>query len=221
MDAVYGELRQMARGYLRRERASHSLPPTALVHEAYLKLVDQRRVQWQNRAHFFAIAARVMRRILVDHARGTRIRKTGQRRTVDAAGHGRQPSSRPTSTSWLSTPHSRSSPRSIQRQCRLVELRFFGGLTVEEAAAALDSRRSRSSATGRWRGRGCIAKYGGPAAMKTPADWERVRELFHRALALPPEERTAFVSPRDERGRGQPSGGRVAAGGACRRRRDF
>src|SRR5262245_53785460 len=69
MDAVYSELRKMARGYLRRERAGHSLPPTALVHEAYLKLVDQQRVKWQNRAHFFAIAARVMRRILVDHAR--------------------------------------------------------------------------------------------------------------------------------------------------------
>src|SRR5687768_604478 len=69
IDAVYGELRLMARGYVRRERSGHSLPPTALVHEAYLKLIDQRRVQWQNRAQFFAIAARVMRRVLVDHAR--------------------------------------------------------------------------------------------------------------------------------------------------------
>jgi RNA polymerase sigma factor (TIGR02999 family) len=60
MDAVYGELRRLARGYLRRERSDHSLPPTALVHEAYLKLVDQRRVRWQNRAHFFAIAAQLM-----------------------------------------------------------------------------------------------------------------------------------------------------------------
>ena len=69
MDAVYGELRRLARGYLRRERPDHSLPPTALVHEAYLKLVDQRRVRWQSRAQFFAIAAHLMRRILVDHAR--------------------------------------------------------------------------------------------------------------------------------------------------------
>src|SRR5262245_50168288 len=77
MDAVYSELRQMARGYLRREREGHSLPPTALVHEAYLKLVDQQRVKWQNRAHFFAIAARVMRRILVDHARRRASAKRG------------------------------------------------------------------------------------------------------------------------------------------------
>src|SRR6478752_3828787 len=69
MDAVYGELRQLARRYLRHERPDHSLPATALVHEAYVKLVDQRRVRWQNRAHFYAVAAQVMRRLLVDHAR--------------------------------------------------------------------------------------------------------------------------------------------------------
>ena len=69
IDAVYNELRGLARGYLRRERADHSLAPTALVHEAYLKRIDPRQVRWQNRAHFYAIAAHVMRRILVDHAR--------------------------------------------------------------------------------------------------------------------------------------------------------
>ena len=77
IEAVYGELRRLARGYLRRERPDHSLPPTALVHEAYLKLVDQRRVRWHNRAHFFAIAAHVMRRILVDHARARGAAKRG------------------------------------------------------------------------------------------------------------------------------------------------
>ena len=77
IDAVYGELRRLARGYLQRERPDHSLPPTALVHEAYLKLVDQRRVQWQNRTQFFAIAAHLMRRILVDHARAHNARKRG------------------------------------------------------------------------------------------------------------------------------------------------
>src|ERR687898_2028231 len=82
IEAVYGELRRMARGYLRRERASHSLAPTALVHEAYLKLVDQQRVKWQNRAHFFAIAAHVMRRILVDHARTRAAAKRGRAATV-------------------------------------------------------------------------------------------------------------------------------------------
>src|SRR5262245_9260259 len=82
MDAVYGELRQMARAHLRRERRSHSLPPTALVHEAYLKLIDQRRVQWQNRVQFFAVAARVMRRLLVDHARSRDAQKRGAAVTV-------------------------------------------------------------------------------------------------------------------------------------------
>src|SRR5688500_15364718 len=82
IDAVYGQLRVMARAHLARERSNHSLPPTALVHEAYLKLVDQRRVRWQNRAQFFAIAARVMRRILVDHARARASAKRGGDLTV-------------------------------------------------------------------------------------------------------------------------------------------
>src|SRR5262245_33953736 len=77
MDAVYEELRQLAQAYLMKERREHSLPATALVHEAYLKLVDQRRVRWQNRAHFFAVAAQVMRRLLVDHARAHRALKRG------------------------------------------------------------------------------------------------------------------------------------------------
>src|SRR5215210_2795314 len=66
---IYGELRKLASSYLRRERSNHTLQPTALVNEAYLKLVDQKKVVWQNRAHFFGIAAQVMRRILLDHAR--------------------------------------------------------------------------------------------------------------------------------------------------------
>jgi len=138
MDAVYGELRKMARGYLRRERDGHSLPPTALVHEAYLKLVDQQHVRWQNRAHFFAIAARVMRRILVDHARGHASAKRGGGGT----------------TFTLLDSDARLDPPGVDilaldvaleklagidpRQSRLVELRFFGGLTVDEAAAVLD-----------------------------------------------------------------------------------
>ena len=77
IEAVYAELRRLARGYLQRERPDHSLPPTALVHEAYLKLVDQRRVHWQNRTQFFAIAAHLMRRILVDHARARHAQKRG------------------------------------------------------------------------------------------------------------------------------------------------
>ena len=77
MPLVYSELRQLAKNYLRRERAGHTLQPTALVNEAYLKLVDQRNAKWQNRAHFFGISAQLMRRILVDHARARLRQKRG------------------------------------------------------------------------------------------------------------------------------------------------
>ena len=82
MDAVYTELRRLAGVHLQRERREHSLPATALVHEAYLKLVDQRRVRWQNRTHFFAIASQVMRRLLVDHPRARAASKRGADLTV-------------------------------------------------------------------------------------------------------------------------------------------
>ena len=137
MDAVYGELRRMARAYLRRERASHSLAPTALVHEAYLKLVDQQRVEWQNRAHFFAIAARVMRRILVDHARGRASAKRGGGAAtlalLDIDARVEAPG-----VDILALDAALEKLAGIdERQSRLVELRFFGGMNVEEAAAAL------------------------------------------------------------------------------------
>src|ERR1700752_393135 len=82
MDAVYDELRRLARAYLLRERRDHSLPATGLVHEAYLRLVDQKRARWQNRAHFFAVASKVMRRLLVDHARARTASKRGPGLTV-------------------------------------------------------------------------------------------------------------------------------------------
>ena len=87
MDAVYAELRRLAGVHLRRERREHSLPATALVHEAYLKLVDQRRVRWQNRTHFFAIASQVMRRLLVDHARARAAVEARRRPDRSARGH--------------------------------------------------------------------------------------------------------------------------------------
>ena len=137
MHAVYGELRKMARGYLRRERAGHSLPPTALVHEAYLKLVDQRHVQWQNRAHFFAIAARVMRRILVDHARERAASKRGSGATVTLLELDARVD--PPGVDILALDVALDKLAAIDaRQCRLVELRFFGGLTIDEAAAVME-----------------------------------------------------------------------------------
>ncbi|HYN09611.1 MAG TPA: sigma-70 family RNA polymerase sigma factor [Vicinamibacterales bacterium] len=136
IEAVYDELRRVARRHLRGER-DHSLAPTALVHEAYLKLVDQRRVRWQNRAHFFGIAAQLMRRILVDHARSRAAAKRGRDRTVclDAA----DAATPPFDVDILALDAALDKLGALDaRQSKLVELRFFAGLTVDEVAAALD-----------------------------------------------------------------------------------
>jgi RNA polymerase sigma factor (TIGR02999 family) len=137
IDAVYDELRRLARGHLRRERENHSLAPTALVHEAYLKLIDQRHANWQNRAHFFAIAARIMRRILVDHARSRGAAKRGAPATVLLDDVGAAAAAVDVDVLALDMAMEKLS-RIDERQSRLVELRFFAGLTVEETAAALD-----------------------------------------------------------------------------------
>lgn len=136
IEAVYGELRRLARGYLQRERRDHSVPPTALVHEVYLKLVDQRRVRWQNRAQFFAIAAHTMRRILVDHARAHRALKRGAdvRVPLEAVDRGSNPFD--IDILALDSALQKLAAR-YPRQAQLVELRFFGGLSVEETAALL------------------------------------------------------------------------------------
>jgi RNA polymerase sigma factor (TIGR02999 family) len=143
MDAVYDELRRLARTYLLRERRDHSLPATGLVHEAYLRLVDQKRVRWQNRAHFFAVASHVMRRLLVDHARARGASKRGSGLTVslddadaDVDIGGAALENQP---DVIALDRALEKLASIDaRQARLVELRFFGGLTVDEAAAVLD-----------------------------------------------------------------------------------
>jgi RNA polymerase sigma factor (TIGR02999 family) len=146
---VYGELRRIAARQLRRERADHTLQPTALVHEAYLKLVDQRRVDWLNRAHFYGVASQVMRRLLVDHAR---------RHNADKRGNG---------VEWVAIDEGLDVPAPDQipvlllddvigrlekldrRLAQLVEVRAFGGCTLEEAAEVL--RVSKSTAKREWR----------------------------------------------------------------------
>src|SRR5215831_12469919 len=133
---VYKELRQLAASQLRRERKSHTLQPTALVHEAYLRLVDQKKPNWQSRSHFFGVAARLMRQILVDHARGRQaLKRAGHRVSVAEAvsfGQGR-------SRDLLALDDGLSALEKIDpRKCKAVELRYFGGLSMEEIAQTLD-----------------------------------------------------------------------------------
>lgn len=134
---VYGELRVLAESYMRRERPGHTLQPTALVNEAWMKLADQTRVEWKGRAHFFGIAAQAMRRILVDHHR---------RRTAARRGSGNQVTLVEDAADTFSDPLDFIAldealdelAEMDPRAARIVELRFFGGLSVEETAEVLD-----------------------------------------------------------------------------------
>lgn len=134
---VYDDLHALAEKYLRAEPAGHTLQPTALVHEAYMKLVDQTRVDWQGRTHFFAVGAQAMRRILVDHARRRRAAKRGgdrHRITVDEQllAEGRR------DEDLLALDEALEKLADLDtQQAKMVELRFFGGLNVAETAVAL------------------------------------------------------------------------------------
>src|ERR1700756_4705937 len=126
---VYDELRRLAGSYMRRERVDHTLQATALVHEAYLKLIEQRSVNWQSRAHFFGVAAQLMRRILIDHARGhSRQKRGGEQKKVSL------------DQAYIFSPEQSAELLAVdeslqrlakmdERQARVVELRFFGGLS--------------------------------------------------------------------------------------------
>lgn len=135
---IYDELRALAGRYMEQERADHTLQATALVHEAYLKLIDQSRVDWKNRAHFFAVAAEMIRRVLVDHARGHLAAKRGgtaQRITLsDATG---SPEENPIELLDLNEALDELGTLN-ERHRRVIELRFFGGLSVEESAHVLE-----------------------------------------------------------------------------------
>jgi RNA polymerase sigma factor (TIGR02999 family) len=157
-EAVYDELRRVAQRHMRRERPDHSLTPTALVHEAYLKLIDQRRVDWRNRAQFFAIAARVMRRVLVDHARAraTAKRAAGLSIALDDV----EVSTAPLDVDVLAIDAALDALAAVDdRQSQLVEMRYFAGLTVEETATAL-----------------------GVAPITVKRDWALARAWLFRAL---------------------------------------
>jgi RNA polymerase sigma factor (TIGR02999 family) len=137
VELVYDELRRMAQGQLRWERPDHSLTPTALVHEAYVKLVDQSRVRWHNRAHFFSIAAHLMRRVLVDHARGRAAAKRDHSATIALEDVDLVTAPIDVDVVALDSALEKLG-RVDSRQSQLVELRFFAGMTVEEIAAVLD-----------------------------------------------------------------------------------
>ena len=137
LPVVYEELRKQAANYLRRERVGHTLQTTALIHEAYLKLVDQKNVHWQNRAHFFGIAAQLMRRILVDHARAkNRAKRGGSNIRVSFNEANVLAPSQNIDIVALDEALERLSEIDEQ-QSRIVELRFFSGLTVDETAEVL------------------------------------------------------------------------------------
>jgi len=145
---VYRELRRRAGAYLRRERSDHTLQPTALVHEAYLRLTAQDRVAWQNRAHFFAIAAQMMRRVLVDHAREHQAAKRpGAHLKVmldDRIG-----AAQPRACELIMVDEALIELERIDpRQAQIVELRYFGGLSEPEVAAVLSV--SRATVTREW-----------------------------------------------------------------------
>lgn len=149
MEAVYEELRRLAGAYLAHQNAGHTLQPTALVHEAFIKLVDHDHAKWNGRAHFFAVAAKAMRHILVDHARARKADKRGgdwSRVTLDAA----LMNVNNKGVDTLIVNEALEELAALdERQSRIVELRFFGGLGVEEVAEVLGV--SKSTIEAEWR----------------------------------------------------------------------
>ena len=140
MPLVYAELREIAGRQFRRERAGHTLQPTAVVHEAYFRLVDQTRVTWKNRGHFLAIAAEAMRRILIDHARARAAEKRGGREarvTLDLEMASPEAAD---DIDLLALDEALVRLKALDElQARIVELRFFGGLSIEETAEAMET----------------------------------------------------------------------------------
>jgi len=147
---VYAQLRRMASRHLRQERNDHTLSPTALVNELYLRLVDQRRTTWQNRAHFFGVAAQLMRRILVDYARAHAAEKRGAGSTLIPLNDAENESTEPILTDIIDVDNALERLARLDAdQVKIVELRFFAGLTVEETALVLN--RSERTVKREWR----------------------------------------------------------------------
>lgn len=146
---VYKELHKQAQRYLRKERSDHTLQTTALIHEAYLKLIDQRSVEWESRTHFFAIAAQMMRRILVDHARTRHRDKRGGDDVKLPLDEAIMVAANETDVDLIALDQALNRLEAIdEQQARVVELRYFSGLSLEETAAAL--KISRATAARDW-----------------------------------------------------------------------
>jgi RNA polymerase sigma factor (TIGR02999 family) len=135
LEIVYDDLRRLAGAYMQNERSDHTLQATALVHEAYMRLVDWKNVSWQNRAHFFSVAAEVMRKVLIDHARARQAKKrSGHKLVLDEAIS--LPAQQPIDLLALDDAL-KDLEKLDPRQAKIVELRFFGGLSIEETAYIL------------------------------------------------------------------------------------
>ena len=134
---VYPELRRLARGYMKRENSQHTLQTSALINEAYLRLIDQQAVDWQNRAHFFAVAAQVMRHILIDHARRYYASKRGAG-ALHVAPEDAAIATEARAAEFIALDDALTALARIdERKSQMIELRFFGGLTIEEAAEVM------------------------------------------------------------------------------------
>jgi RNA polymerase sigma factor (TIGR02999 family) len=157
---VYEELHRMAKRHIGRERPGHTLQTTALVNEAYLRLIDQRSVRWQNRAHFFSIAARLMRRILIDHARAHHYAKRGGVMIKVSLGKAIDVSKERATELVLLDDAMTALAALDPRKSQVVELRFFGGMSVEETAEVL-----------------------GVSSVTVMRDWSTAKAWLHRAMA--------------------------------------
>jgi RNA polymerase sigma factor (TIGR02999 family) len=165
MPLVYEELRRLAQHYLSREKPGHTLSSTALVHEAYLRLITQRDVTWQNRAHFFGVASRMMRRILVDHARRHGYAKRGGGAMTLALDEAIE-AEKPREIDLVALDDALETLAKLdERQSRMVELRFFGGLSIEETSEAL-----------------------GVSAPTVKREWATARAWLYREISRAPNE---------------------------------
>ncbi|HEX8162520.1 MAG TPA: sigma-70 family RNA polymerase sigma factor [Pyrinomonadaceae bacterium] len=160
MPFVYDELRRLARSFLARERGAHTLQPTALVHEAYVRLVDQRAVDWQNRAHFYGIAASMMRRVLIDHARAHATEKRGGAAIRLSLDDVQVPLEQRASDLLALDEALERLAQFDERKSRIVEMRFFAGLKDEEIAEVL-----------------------GVTARTVLRDWKKARLWLYRELS--------------------------------------